>query len=134
MSTAQVDRAAGAMLGAAVGDALGWPQEDRSQIVGGRQAREVEPRAQFRTWTRTAGSRFARYMDPVGAGEYSDDTQLMLATARSLLLRDQWLQRLRDVELPQWILYQRGGGGAVLRASRTWASGQEPWSVATSRR
>jgi ADP-ribosylglycohydrolase len=133
MSASQVDRAVGVMLGAAVGDALGWPQEDRSQIVGGREAREVEPRSQFRTWMRNAGTRFGRYADPVGAGEYSDDTQLMLATARSLLLGDDWILRLREVELPQWPLYQRGGGGAVLRASRGWANGQEPWSVATSR-
>ncbi|MCA2253868.1 ADP-ribosylglycohydrolase family protein [Mycobacterium intracellulare] len=133
MSVSQVDRAIGVMLGAAVGDALGWPQEDRSQIVGGREAREVEPRPQFRSWMRNAGTRFARYADPVDAGEYSDDTQLMLATARSCLLGDDWIQRLRDVELPQWPLYQRGGGGAVLRASRAWANGHEPWSVTTAR-
>ena len=121
------------MLGGAVGDALGWPQEDRSQIIGGRNASEVEPRPQFRSWERNGGTRYGRYVDPVRAGEYSDDTQLMLATARSCLLGDEWIERLRRVELPQWPLYQRGGGGAVLRAARAWEHGKEPWSVGTAK-
>lgn len=133
MTTSQVDRAIGVMLGGAVGDALGWPQEDRSQIIGGRDASEVEPRPQFRSWERNGGTRYGRYVDPVRAGEYSDDTQLMLATARSCLLGDEWIERLRRVELPQWPLYQRGGGGAVLRAARAWEHGKEPWSVGTAK-
>ena len=119
------------MLGAAVGDALGWPQEDRSNIVGGRASRDVEPRPHFRSWERNAGPRFARYIEPVAAGEYSDDTQLMLAVARSCLQGPDWIEWFRRVELPEWPLYQRGGGGSVLRAAGSWAKGKEPWSAAT---
>lgn len=132
MSANRIDKAIGLLLGAAAGDALGWPQEDRSQIVGGQAAREIEPRPEFRAWERNAGTRFARYVEPVGAGEYSDDTQLMLAVARSCLRGANWSEWLRGVELPVWPVYQRGGGGAVLGAARSWQHGKEPWSVASS--
>lgn len=114
-------------LGAAVGDALGWPQEDRSQIIGGTTARNVVAQPVFRPWERQGGSRFARYLDPVEAGAYSDDTQLLLAVARSCFLQDDWYDWFTRIELPQWPIYQRGGGGAVLRAARAWADGRAPW-------
>ena len=123
------DRPAGTLLGAAVGDALGWPQEDRSKIVGGNTARRIKPAPHFRDWVRHGGTRYAAYLDPVEAGEYSDDTQLMLAVARACLRGPDWWRWLTTVELPQWPLYERGGGGAVLRAARTWARGRPPWRV-----
>ncbi|MFC1473155.1 ADP-ribosylglycohydrolase family protein [Rhodococcus qingshengii] len=121
-------KVAGLFLGAAVGDALGWPQEDRSGIVGGRAARIVEPRPEFRSWRRHGGTQFGRYVDPVQAGEYSDDTQLMLAVAHSCARGDDWYEWFTRIELPQWISYQRGGGGAILRASRAWSDGIKPWT------
>ncbi|WP_416352785.1 ADP-ribosylglycohydrolase family protein [Arthrobacter sp. TB 26] len=116
-------------LGAAAGDALGWPQEDRSQIVGGNAARQVEPRASYRSWSRNGGTQFSRYLDPVDAGQYSDDTQLMLSVARSSFAGPDWYEWFTRIELPQWPLYQRGGGGAVMRASRAWADGRPPWRI-----
>ncbi|WP_437770402.1 ADP-ribosylglycohydrolase family protein [Arthrobacter sp. KNU40] len=124
------DRAVGMFLGAAAGDALGWPQEDRSQIVGGNAARQVEPRASYRSWSRNGGTQFSRYLDPVDSGQYSDDTQLMLSVARSSFAGSDWYEWFTRIELPQWPLYQRGGGGAVLRASRAWAEGRPPWRIA----
>ncbi|WP_331733854.1 ADP-ribosylglycohydrolase family protein (plasmid) [Streptomyces sp. NBC_01220] len=115
------------MLGAAAGDALGWPQEQRSGIVGGQRSRQVEPKFEFRSWTRWAGTQFSRYEDPVAAGEYSDDTQLLLATGRACLRGEDWLRWLTDVELPAWPLYQRGGGRAVLKACHSWSSQTAPW-------
>ena len=113
---------------AAVGDALGWPQEVRGGLIGGKKARDsAEPALKFRSWTRANGFQSARYRDPVAEGEYSDDTQLLLATARACLCGDQWWQRLTEVELPTWPLYQRGGGAAVLRAASSWADGRAPW-------
>ncbi|MGW4466360.1 ADP-ribosylglycohydrolase family protein [Micromonospora sp. NPDC004704] len=127
--------ATGIFLGAAAGDALGWPQEARSGLVGGQKERDrAKPQVIFHSWIRHAGRYSSRYRDPVHAGEYSDDTQLLLATARACLAGDRWWQRLTEAELPTWPLYQRGGGGAVLRAAAAWASGRPPWDPGNSAR
>ncbi|MFJ4723685.1 ADP-ribosylglycohydrolase family protein [Streptomyces luteogriseus] len=126
-STDLLDRSRGLLLGAAAGDALGWPQEQRSGIIGGRKAREVPPTMTFRAWNRWGGAQYAKYQDAVAAGEYSDDTQLLLATARSCMHGDAWWSWLTGVELPAWPLYQRGGGRAVLAACRSWQSSTPPW-------
>ncbi|MFD3837019.1 ADP-ribosylglycohydrolase family protein [Streptomyces sp. NPDC058642] len=117
----------GLLIGAAAGDALGWPQEQRSGIVGGRKARQVEPKLEFRPWLRWGGTQYSRYEDPVAAGEYSDDTQLLLATARACLNGADWFTWLTTVELPVWPVYQRGGGRAVLKAGHSWESSRAPW-------
>lgn len=122
-----LNRTRGLLFGAAVGDALGWPQEQRSGIVGGQASRTTTPGLAFRRWVRWAGGQYARYQDPVGAGEYSDDTQLLLATARACLHGDDWLSWLTEFELPAWPLYQRGGGRAVLSACQGWRTGTAPW-------
>ncbi|WP_169949167.1 ADP-ribosylglycohydrolase family protein [Microbispora sp. H11081] len=125
------DKVEGAILGAAVGDALGWPQEQRSGIIGGKSAKSVPPRPIFREWTRLSGSRFNRYEDVVRPGEYSDDTQLLLSVARACFT-DEWVEYFSRVELPAWPAYQRGGGRAVLNAARHWGSfDAPPWYVPT---
>ena len=120
--------AQGILLGAAVGDALGWPQEARGGLIGGQKERDrAVARLEFKDWTRYAGHYSSRYHDPVRSGEYSDDTQLLLATARACLAGEHWWERLTEVELPTWPVYQRGGGGAVLSAAASWAEGRPPW-------
>src|SRR5258708_37818829 len=96
------ERVCGAFVSAAVGDALGWPQEARSNIVGGQKARDVPPQPRFRSWRRNSGTQYARYQETIEAGEYSDDTQLLLAVARSCLTGRNWLTWLTRVELPAW--------------------------------
>lgn len=120
-------KSVGILAAAAVGDALGWPQENRSRIVGGNAARNVPPEPRFRAWERNGGTQFARYIDPVRLGEYSDDTQLLLAVARACLRGDGWYNWLTRVELPIWPTFERGGGGAVLAAARAWADKRPPW-------
>jgi ADP-ribosylglycohydrolase/catechol 2,3-dioxygenase-like lactoylglutathione lyase family enzyme len=119
------DRAEGATLATAAGDALGWPQEDRSRRIDA--PRPVEPRLDFVEWRRRDGGRYAAHDEVIGAGEYSDDTQLVLAVARALRAGDQWWERLTSVELPFWLFYERGGGAATKRAARSWANGKAPW-------
>ncbi|MCV7356000.1 ADP-ribosylglycohydrolase family protein [Mycolicibacterium fluoranthenivorans] len=118
-------------LGAAVGDALGWPQEQNSGFVGGQSNRQVDPKPEFQDWVRYNGGQYRRYLDPISAGEYSDDTQLILAVARALQTPD-WFATLTRTELPLFLLYQRGAGASTLRACRSWAAGSAPWEGGTS--
>ena len=124
------EKAQGAFLGAAVGDALGWPQEDRSSRVGTQtQTNPQVPVAVFQRWTRRAGGRYYSHEETILPGEYSDDTQLLICTARSLLHSTQWWHHLARRELPLWTLYERGGGKATKRAAEIWLAGREPWSA-----
>ena len=121
-----VARGEGAFLAFAAGDALGWPQEMRRNApkeVVGTVAHE-----HFRRWTRRAGGRFGPYEEAIQPGDYSDDTQLTLAVARSRTNHaGAWWQALTRVELPLWTVYERGGGSATKRAARAWARGHAPW-------
>ena len=115
-----------ALIGAAIGDALGWPQEGRGGRVGRRNT--FSPDLAFHPWQRRSGGRFFSHDERIGAGEYSDDTQLLLATARSVLKGSSWLMHFTQNELPSWLIYERGGGGATKRAAEAWASGASPWT------
>lgn len=128
------ERAIASLVGAAIGDALGWPQEPRGGLVGGKRARSTRsPVPEFSAWPRNAGSRFLRYQELVRPGEYSDDTQLLLAVARACTHAD-WRAWLIESELPAWLIYQRGGGRAVLSASSSWASARPPWEPGSDSR
>ncbi len=117
------DKCVGALVSAAVGDALGWPNEGRARNKQkGKQALNT-----FQAWQRTAGGRYWRHTERILAGEYSDDTQMLLAVSRSLLSGRSWRGHFTTRELPFWLEYQRGGGGAMLRAAKAWESKTEPW-------
>jgi ADP-ribosylglycohydrolase/catechol 2,3-dioxygenase-like lactoylglutathione lyase family enzyme len=118
-------RVEGAMLAAATGDALGWPHEDRRRRADGTA--DVDPRLEFVEWHRRDGGRYAAHKEIIAPGEYSDDTQLVLAVARTLGAGDEWWERLTRIELPLWLFYERGGGAATKRAARSWAAGKAPW-------
>ena len=121
-----LSKAQGAFVGLAYGDALGWPQEFHPKAS--RPPRPVVVSSELKLWTRNAGGRFYAHRDTVRAGEYSDDTQLTLAVARSRLLGDDdWWQFFTRTELPLWMLYERGGGGASKRAAASWLNSTAPW-------
>jgi ADP-ribosylglycohydrolase/predicted enzyme related to lactoylglutathione lyase len=123
-----ISKAQGAILGAAVGDALGWPQEDRARRADKQLTRSKEfPIYQFQQWLRRTGGRFYLHEEVILPGEYSDDTQLLLCTARSLLSHKEWWHYLTRQELPVWTLYERGGGTTTKRAAAMWLAGREPW-------
>src|ERR1700722_8201704 len=119
------DRAHGAMLGLAVGDALGWPIEDRGGRVGGTA--KLNPELRFSAWRRREGGRFAPHELEISPGEYSDDTQLALAVARSRSIGQQWWEHFVEVELPLWTVYERGAGGALMSAAQSSLGGRPPW-------
>ncbi|MCY4122614.1 MAG: ADP-ribosylglycohydrolase family protein [Acidobacteria bacterium] len=121
-------KAEGAFLGLAAGDALGWPQEMRRNVRNGGGA--ISPQVEFRSWARRSGGRYRPYEETIGAGEYSDDTQLTLAVARSRANHDaDWWKAFMRVELPRWTIYERGGGGATKRAAQAWLAGSPPWQA-----
>ena len=119
------EKAEGALLALAAGDALGWPQEMPRNFQG-----DLRPRAQleFSQWTRRSGGRFQPFEEAIDPGDYSDDTQLALAVGRCRTkYAASWWKALTRIEIPLWILYERGGGGATKRAANAWIEGTPPW-------
>lgn len=117
----QADKCKGAMLATAIGDALGWPNEPRSR----NRIKKPKVTNYFVEWTRS--SKFPRWHDEkIFPGEYSDDTQLTLSVARSLIAGN-WEKFFSDKELPFWLNYERGGGGALLKAARSYQNGRALW-------
>lgn len=122
-----VDRAHGTYLGAAIGDALGWPNERRSKHKSSDQPEKKSH--DFIQWIRHSGGRFYSHEETINIGGYSDDTQLILATSRSLLAARKWWKHLSYKEMPFWSIYERGGGGATKRAANSWLRSKPPWSL-----
>lgn len=125
-SDLKLDKYLGAFLGAAIGDALGWPNEQNSKNTSKTQPKN---KAVFQKWSRYDGGRFWSHYEDIMPGEYSDDTQLLIATARSLNHNQGWSKYFSKVELPAWVSYERGGGGATKRAAEVWKKGNNPWSL-----
>lgn len=119
------ERGHGVFWGAAAGDALGWPHEMPKRV---RQLGSGDRQSPFLSWQRRSGGRFMPHEETINSGEYSDDTQLLLCTARSILKGPDWLSHFAYVELPTWSIYQRGAGGATARAVDSWVNGERPWS------
>lgn len=120
---------AGSLIGTAAADALGWVTE----FVRGREhVRDlygVDTVTDYRSWHKTSGGRFYGYRDDIGAGEYSDDTQLTLAVARSLE-GDGSLnaQHFAKRELPLWLDYSRGAGSTITQAAQALRRGRTRWN------
>jgi poly(ADP-ribose) glycohydrolase ARH3 len=104
------DRARGALLGTFVGDALGMPFEGAAHV-------DVPARVEMLAARR-------------GRGTYTDDTQMMIALAESLIERG----RVEDEHLARAFqeAYDpgRGYGGGTRRVFELWASGTSVASAA----
>jgi ADP-ribosylglycohydrolase len=122
----KLDKCLGAIIGAAVGDALGWPDEQNSKNLSKDNPKNKE---MFEKWVRRDGYRIWSHDEEIYPGEYSDDTQLIIATARSLRYGPGWSKYFTRVELPTWLSYERGGGGATKRAAEAWKRGNNPWNL-----
>lgn len=123
----QIEKCKGAMLSTAIGDALGWPNEPRAK----NRVRQQKEADHFVEWTRSSSN--PRWHDEeILAGEYSDDTQLTLSVARSIIAGG-WEEFLAGKELPYWLNYERGGGSALLRAAKSYKKGILPWQSRFSR-
>lgn len=112
----------GSLLGAVIGDAIGWPYESNNRRIG-----RSKKGSEFQDWTRRSGGKWYAHEEIIHEGEYSDDSQLIFSTARSLRYEKNWAKYLAKVELPSWLLYERGGGGATKRSAQSWSKGIPPW-------
>jgi len=117
----QIEKCKGAMLATAIGDALGWPNEPRSK----NRTKSPKVVDHFVEWTRSSNN--PRWHDEkILPGEYSDDTQLTLSVARSIITGN-WENFFAEKELPFWLNYERGGGGALLKAAKSCRKGLLLW-------
>lgn len=119
------EKCLGALLGAAIGDAYGWPYEQNSKNTNIKERNSID----FIEWSHKAGGRFWAHEEHILPGEYSDDTQLIIATLRSLLEGKQWSQHFIAYELPAWLSYARGAGRATKKAAELWTKGKTPWET-----
>jgi len=119
---------AGSLIGTAAADALGWVTE----FVRGRQhLRELyglDTVTDYRSWHKTSGGRFYGNRDNIGAGEYSDDTQLTFAVARSLNGNGTLDPvHFAKQELPLWLDYSRGAGSTITQAAQALRRRRAQW-------
>lgn len=117
----QIDKCKGAMLATAIGDAMGWPNELRAKNT--KKSPTVSDN--FIEWSRRC-SKPCWHTEKILPGEYSDDTQLTLSVARSIISGN-WEEQFIKKELPFWLTYERGGGRALLQSARSHKTGVSPW-------
>lgn len=123
----QIEKCKGAMLGTAIGDALGWPNEPHAK----NRKKCMEVTDHFVEWTRSSSNPHW-HDEKILPGEYSDDTQLTLSVARSVIVGG-WERFFAEKELPFWLRYERGGGSALLKAARALKDGYMPWQSSYAR-
>jgi len=105
----------------AVGDSLGWPLEFKTQ----KPKKEVDS---FIKWKKIVGGKWWGYEDEIYPGEYSDDTQLTLAVARSIKVNKEFdPDYFAYLELPLWLDYERGGGKSIKSAAKNLLKKKPAW-------
>lgn len=102
----------------AIGDALGWITEFERSKQSLIEKYGTERVDEFYSWKKNVGGRFYGFVDSIKSGSYSDDTQLLLAVARSIK-SDGSLDHnyFAKIELANWLEYARGGGRTVKTAA-----------------
>ena len=122
------ERIAGALFGGAIADSLGWGTEFA------RSKREVVKRfgddyvRDPSTCVYTGQAYRYAYIDYVQPGEYSDDTQLTLCTARSLNSNGTFnAEHFAKKELPLWLDYARGAGRTITAAAKALKRRETSW-------
>lgn len=110
---------AGSLICAAAADALGWITEFVRGPDHLRKLYKTDQVTEYRGWQKTTGGRFNAHIDYINKGEYSDDTQLTLAVARSLRSDGSLdVEHFAHQELPLWLGYARGAGSSITAAAR----------------
>ena len=120
-------RVVSSALWAAVGDALGWITELSNGRSGVKRRIRSELVAEPVAWARRIGGLSGPRV-PLPAGTYSDDTQLRLATSRSIRGDGEFdPETFAKVELTVWPAYALGGGRGTKAASLNLARRNVNW-------
>ena len=122
------ERVAGALMGGAIADALGWPTEFARKPEDLHAAGLRYPITEFTAWHKRTGGRFLTRIDNIQPGDYSDDTQLTLSLARAIrpdgtVEHEYFAQQ----ELRYWLDYARGAGATVTAAARSASRARSDW-------
>lgn len=117
MNISRKQKTISSSLWAAYGDILGFPTELASASMV-RQRLGSPNSTRSTAWRRLVGGRFGAQVD-LCPGAYSDDTQLRLATSRSIGPDGFFdVESFAKVELPIWLSYSLGAGrGSKVAAS-----------------
>jgi len=116
------------MLWAAYGDALGFITEFCSKSGLERRTRGISHITKLLGWNRRIGGQYGIDVElPIGC--YSDDTQLRLATSRSIRGDGSFdVQIFSKVELPVWLSYALGAGIGTKAAAESLRKRQIQWN------
>lgn len=122
------ERIAGALIGGAIADALGWPTEFAKKPEDLAFVGLSYPVDDFVAWHKRTGGRFLARTDNIQPGDYSDDTQLVLALARSVHVNGAVDNRyFAKEELKYWVDYARGAGATVTAAAKSAGRARTEW-------
>lgn len=113
-------------LWAAYGDSIGFPTELASASMV-RERLGTSTSTQSIAWRRLVGGRFGAQVD-LCPGAYSDDTQLRLATSRSIGPDGFFdVESFAKVELPVWLSYSLGAGRGTKAAASSLSDHSTTW-------
>ncbi len=100
----------GTLLGGAIGDALGWPTAEKRHIPL-KTKHGVDKIIDYISWESRMGGKFNSYIEKIKMGEYTDDTQLTLCTARCIRSDGSFdVEKFSKTEFPLWLDYARAAG------------------------
>lgn len=121
------ERTISSALWAAYGDAIGFTTELADASLVKRRTGLAGPVVTTVPWQRLIGGRFGALVD-LPAGTYSDDTQLRLATSRSIRHDGFFdVESFAKIELPVWLAYSLGSGIGSKTAASSLSSSAITW-------
>ena len=121
------DKARGILIGGAIGDALGWVTAEKPQIPLVKKC-GLNKISNYVSWEPLMGGRYFPYIERIRNGEYTDDTQLTLSTARSITTDGDFDPvYFSKTEFPLFLEYARGAGGTTKGAANNLKKKKSHW-------
>ena len=116
------------VLWAAYGDALGFITELSNESSLRHRTRGKSRITGLIPWVRRIGGQFGLYVE-LPKGCYSDDTQLRLATSRSIRGDGSFdVETFSKIEIPVWLSYELGSGIGTKTAAQSLKKNQVQWN------